>query len=155
MMADSPMLAMALPSWEEAMASCFHFEMKVRLLAGVFFPAESVTRDIGDKTNGKQKVDGLLILVFQKFAFTSEEKAFLTKCNTFRNKLIHCEPDAVRRLVQELDPTFLPPFIVEQIALPQGATGKDVLEIITTRKGAVPVPETSSRSDGFAGWMIQ
>src|SRR5260370_22767373 len=95
MLADSPMLAFSLPRWEEAMLSCFHFEVKVRLLAGKVFPAESVTREIGDTKNG------LLVLLFQRLTFSDNEKAFLPKCNTLRNKLIHCEPDAVRRLGQE------------------------------------------------------
>ena len=45
---DSPVLAVALPHWGEAMLGCFAFEAKVRLLAGKFFRGESVKREIGD-----------------------------------------------------------------------------------------------------------
>ncbi len=131
------------------MLSCFHFEVKVRLLAGKVFPAESVTREIGDTKNG------LLVLLFQRLTFSDNEKAFLPKCNTLRNKLIHCEPDAVRRLVQELIPSFQPPSMVQQIPIPDNATGAAILDVLADRAGAVDVAETLSRNDGFSGWMIQ
>ena len=146
---DSPMLAMCLPAWEGAMLGCFHFEVKVRLLAGKFFPPESVTTEIGPK-------DGLLALLFKRLSFTDEEAAFLPKCNTLRNKLIHCEPDAVRRLVQELDPDFRPPDVVQQVRIPDDMrTGEGILELLNTGKTAVAVSTTSSRSEGFLGWMLQ
>jgi hypothetical protein len=153
MLADAPVLAVSLPHWEEAMLSCFHFEMQVRLLAGKFHPAKSVTTDIGDKKGHP----GLLTMLFQrpKLAFTAAEKSFLPKCNTLRNKLIHCEPDAVRKLVQELTPTFQPPNVVHLFRLPVGASGTAILEMLKTRKGAVNVSATTSRQDGFFGWMLQ
>jgi hypothetical protein len=149
MLADAPMLALSLPRWEEAMLSCFHFEVNVRLLAGKFFPAESVTREIGDLKNG------LLILLYQVLAFTDSEKTFLSKANTLRNKLIHCEPDAVRRLVQELVPAFQPPNVIQQIPLSENVTGAAIADALVNRTGAVNVADTSSRDEGFLGWMIQ
>src|SRR5690348_13402023 len=82
-----PALGSCLPAWEGAMGACFHFEVIVRLAANRFFPTESVTRDIG--TGSKEK--GLLELLFAKLEFSTGEKAFLPKCNTLRNKIIHCE----------------------------------------------------------------
>jgi hypothetical protein len=153
MLADAPELAVSLPHWEEAMLSCFHFEMLVRLLAGKFYPAKSVTTEIGDKRGQP----GLLTTLFHrpKLAFTSAERAFLPKCNTLRNKLIHCEPDAVRKLVQELTPTFQPPDVVQVVRLPPGASGMAILDVLKTKKGAVKVSATASRQDGFHGWMLQ
>lgn len=151
MFESSPALAVALPHWRDAMLSCFYFEVKVRLLAGKFHPAESVTREIGDPKNG------LLAMLFQhpKLTFTADEKAFLPKCNALRNKLIHCEPDAVRKLVQELIPSFQPPNKVQKLKFPEGATAATMLDVLKTQKGAVPVAATPSRQDGFFGWMLQ
>jgi hypothetical protein len=161
MFVDSPAVAFALPHWEEAMLSCFHFEMKVRLLAGKFYPGESVTTDIGDKgkavQGGKAAKPGLLSMLFQrpKLPFTADEKTFLPKCNTLRNKLIHCEPDGVRKLVQELLPAFQPPNKVTSLKFGVGASGAAILDALKTQKGAVPVAATPSRQDGFFGWMLQ
>ena len=147
----SPMLALALPPWERAMVSCFHFELAVRLLAQKFFAGDSVTRDIATGKKG----EGLLPMLFRKIAFRQEEIALLPKCNTLRNKLIHCEPDAVLKIVQELVPKFDPPNLVHQIDFPTDASGSDNLKALTTPNGAIPVKDTSSRQEGFAGWMIQ
>jgi hypothetical protein len=153
MFADAPALAFSLPHWEEAMLSCFHFEVNVRLLAAKFYPAESVGTDIGDK---KDK-PGLLTKLFQrsKLAFSEKEKSFLPKCNTLRNKLIHCEPDAVRKMVKELMPAFQPPDKVQQFKVPVGASRAAIHDFLNARKGAVNVSATSSRQDGFFGWMLQ
>jgi hypothetical protein len=146
-----PALGFCLPVWEGAMGSCFHFELMVRLAANRFFPTESVTRDVGTGAKGQ----GLLDLLFGKLAFSDDERRFLPKCNTLRNKLIHCEPDGVLRLVQEIVPDFRPPSVAQQITLSAGPSGKDVLEAIETKKGAVDVLNTVSREQGFLGWMIQ
>ena len=148
---SSPMLGLSLPKWEEAMGSCFHFELVVRLLANTSFPAESVTRDVADGKKGT----GLLTLLFQHLPFTDEEKAFLPKCNTLRNKLIHCEPDAVARLVKELNPGFNPPPAVSLLRISPDASGADILNVLNTREGAIDVRDTNSRLDGFAGWTLQ
>src|SRR4051794_36934294 len=113
LLSHNPSLAFALGPWERAMVACFRFEVTVRQLAGKFYPGESVTTEIGDK-NGKP---GLMAMLFDrpKLAFTIAEKDFLPKCNRLRNKLIHCEPDAVRRLVQELWPVFQPADTVAQM----------------------------------------
>jgi hypothetical protein len=44
---------------------------------------------------------------------------------------------------------------VRQLQLAPGSSGADILEILTTQKGAVDVRATSFRSEGFAGWMMQ
>lgn len=142
---------MSLPHWEDAMGSCFHFELVVRLLAGKFWPAESVTNKIGDQP-GKP---GLLTKLFQEVPFTAVEKEFLPKCNTLRNKLIHCEPDALARLIQDLVPTFQPPNLVQQIPLPDTTTSGSIIAAIEHRTGAVDVQATVSREEGFFGWMLQ
>jgi hypothetical protein len=153
LISHSPTLAFALGPWERAMVACFRFEVTVRQLAGKFYPAESVTTEIGNK-NGKP---GLLAMLMDrpKLAFSLKEKEFLPKCNRLRNKLIHCEPDAVRQLVQELLPAFEPPDKVVQMKFPNDSTGAEIHEVISTQKGAVPVSTTTSRSDGFMGWMLQ
>jgi hypothetical protein len=148
---SSPMLALCLPKWDAAMGSCFHFELVVRLLAQKFFAGESVTRDIADGKKG----DGLLTLLFRRVNFTEAEKTFLPKCNTLRNKLIHCEPDGVLRIVQELLPGLNPKSVVQQLRFPPASSGAEILETIQTQKGAVDVLATTSRSDGFLGWMLQ
>jgi hypothetical protein len=145
-----PVLGFFLPVWEGAMGSCFHFELIVRMTANRFFPTESVTRDIGNGPKGQ----GLLDLLFGKLNFAAEEQSFLPKCNTLRNKLIHCEPEAVLRLVQELVPQFRPESVAQQLPLPPESRGR-ILEVLETRTGAVDVLETSSRTDGFLGWIIQ
>lgn len=145
------MLALSLPKWDAAMGSCFHFELVVRLLAQKFFAGESVTRDIADGRKGK----GLLTLLFGRVNFSAEEKAFLPSCNTLRNKLIHCEPDGVQRIVQELLPGRNPKSVVQQIRFRPESSGAEILETIQTQKGAVDVLATTSRSDGFLGWMLQ
>jgi hypothetical protein len=145
------MLGLSLPKWEAAMGSCFHFELVVRLLAGIKFPSESVNRDIADGKKG----EGLLTLLFRQMSFTDEERAFLPKCNTLRNKLIHCEPDAVLRLVQDLVPGFQPPSVMKQFNISPGASGTDILQMIVSREGATDVLKTSSRKQGFTGWMVQ
>jgi len=153
MLADAPALAYSLPHWEEAMLASFHFEMHVRLLAGRFHPAESVTTEIGD-SNGKP---GLLKMLFQRptLAFDGAEQSFLPKCNRLRNKLIHCEPDAVRKSVQELMPAFQPPDKVHLLKLPKGASGTAIIETLQTQAGAINVSATASRQEGFFGWMLQ
>ena len=115
--------------------------------------SQSVTTDIGDKKGQP----GLLTTLFQrpKLALTAAERSFLPKCNTLRNKLIHCEPDAVRKLVQELTPTFQPPNLVQLFRLQPGASGTAILDMLKTKKGAVNVSATTSRQDGFFGWMLQ
>ena len=147
---DSPALAIALPQWGEAMLGCFAFEAKVRLLAGKFFLGESVTREIGDPK------DGLLTLLFEKLDFTDGEETFLRRCTTLRNKLIHCEPDAVQRLVTELVPAFRPQVAMFQFHFPEGClTPAVVRDAVENRTGRVPVTQTVSRHDGFIGWMMQ
>jgi hypothetical protein len=146
-----PALGLCLPAWEAAMGACFHFEVIVRLAANRFFPTESVTRDVGTGPKGK----GLLDLLVEKLAFTDDDKAFLPKCNTLRNKIIHCEPDGMLRVVQELAPRFRPRRTTQQITVGAASSGKEILEALETRKGAVDVLETSSREQGFFGWMFQ
>jgi hypothetical protein len=145
---DSPGLAIALPSWEKAMRACFRFEVQVRLTVGQKHPADSVSKDIGGQ-------HGLLPLMFRELTFDKEEQRLLEKCNTLRNKLIHCQPDAVQRLVKELDSGFAPPNLVEQVKIPEGTGLADFEEILQTRKGAQPVLSTFSKERGFYAWMIQ
>lgn len=149
--ASGPLLARCLPTWEAAMGSCFHFELLVRLLAQKHLGGESVTRDIGDRGTRP----GLLSRLFETLEFSEEEQAFLPKCNTLRNKLIHCEPDGVLRVVRELVPGFDPENRVHKHELPPGGSGEAILETLESQRGAVPVQSTSSRTDGFLGWMIQ
>ena len=148
---QSPLLELCLPKWQTAMAACFHFELLVRLLAQKFFAGESVTRDVADGRKG----DGLLTLLFGRLEFSSDERLFLPKCNTLRNKLIHCEPDALLRVVRELAPEFTPRSMVRRLTLEEQASGAQILAAIQTQDGAVDVMNTTSRADGFLGWMIQ
>lgn len=147
---DSPLLATALPQWARAMLGCFTVEVKVRLLAGKYFPSESVAKDIGAQEGG------LLELLFAKLAFSDDEKAFLRRCIKLRNKLIHCEPDKVRSLVQEFDPTFRPPNLFKKFRVPEGGlTAAVVVDAVTNGTGGVNVIGTRSRDEGFLGWMLQ
>ncbi len=145
----SPSLANALPHWARAMLGCFTVEAKVRLLAGKYFPSESVTKEIG--TDG-----GLLDLLFGKLGFSDEEKTFLRRCIKLRNKLIHCEPDKVRSILQEIDPTFQPPNLFKKFSVPEGGlTDAVVIDAVTNGTGGVNVVGTKSRDEGFMGWMLQ
>jgi len=148
---QSPMLELCLPKWQAAMVACFQFELVVRLLAQKWFAGESVTRHIGDGSKGM----GLLSLLFLKLEFSPEERVFLPRCNTLRNKLIHCEPDALLRIVRELEPQFNPASAVRRTTLEPGASGADILSAIATQAGAVDMMSTTSQSDGFLGWMLQ
>lgn len=133
------------------MGSCFHFELLVRLLAQKHFAGESVTRDIADGRRG----EGLLSLLFGKLTFTDEERAFLPKCNRLRNKLIHCEPDGVLKVVQELVPAFDPSSNVRKFVFPPDSTGETIMRVLDAHEDAVDVQDTTSRTDGFLGWMMQ
>jgi hypothetical protein len=143
-------LNLALPRWEAAMGSCFHFELVVRLLANASFPAESVTRDVADGKKGH----GLLTLLFGHLTFSEEEKTFLIKCNTLRNKLIHCEPDAIAKLAKELNPTFSPPPVAIQVNISESPR-ESLVRAVTTGEGAIDVRTTRSRTEGFLGWILQ
>jgi hypothetical protein len=147
---SSPVLNLTLPRWEAAMGSCFHFELAVRLLANPSFPTESVTRDVADGKRGQ----GLLTLLFGHLTFSEEEKAFLVKCNTLRNKLIHCEPDAVARLAKELNPAFSPPPVAIQVNI-SDSPRESLVRAVTTGEGAIDIRDTRSRTEGFLGWMLQ
>jgi hypothetical protein len=116
------------------MGSCFHFELLVRLLAQKHFSGESVTRDIGDRGNQQ----GLLSRLFQTLTFSEDEKLFLPKRNTVRNKLIHCEPDALLRIVQELVPAFNPPSIASKLTFPQPGSAETILAALESQRGAIP-----------------
>jgi hypothetical protein len=72
-----------------------------------------------------------------------------------RNKLIHCEPDALLRLIQELEPGFRPPPRVKELRFEHGATGAEMLATLQTLKGATYVANTTSRERGFYGWMLE
>jgi hypothetical protein len=147
---DSPVLAIALPHWGEAMLGCFAFEAKVRLLAGKFFLGESVKREIGDPK------DGLLTLLFNKLQFTDEEQKFLRSCNRLRNKLIHCEPDAVQILVLELVPAFRPGAAMVRFEVPKsGLTDSFVRDSVEDPSTGTPGINTISKQDGFIGWLLQ
>jgi hypothetical protein len=147
---NSPVLAVALPHWGEAMLGCFAFEAKVRLLAGKFFRGESVKREIGDPK------DGLLTLFSNKLDFSDNEQKFLRTCNKLRNKLIHCEPDAVQSLVMELMPDFRPQAAMVRFKVPEGGlTASFVRDSAENPSGGTPVVDTVSRQDGFIGWLLQ
>ena len=146
---DSPTLAVALPQWARAMLGCFTVEAKLRLLTGKYFPAESVTKDLGE-------AGGVLDLLFRKLPFADEEQVFLRRCVRLRNKLIHCEPDEVRRLVQEFVPAFQPPSVFKKFRVPEGGLSPEaIIDAVTSGSGGVNVPDTKSRDQGFLGWMMQ
>jgi hypothetical protein len=144
-------LNISLPQWEGAMRACFHFEVIVRILAQKHFLGESITRDVADGKKG----EGLLTLLFRLLTFTEEEKLYLLRCNSLRNKLIHCEPDGVLRVLREIMPDFAPPNRAFRINLSGGESGAELVTTIQTMRGAVPVQRTSSREDGFLGWMLE
>jgi hypothetical protein len=148
-----PSLAVCLPSWEAAMGTCFHFEVSVRLLAQKHFGGRSITEDVGDRENGKKP--GLLSMLFDKLSFSDEEKVFLPRCNRLRNKIIHCEQDALQACVRELKPDFVPRPTVTRMNSPKGASAEEMLSVIQDRTNAVPVQGTSTRADGFFGWMLE
>lgn len=138
------MLGVALPQWLAAMKACFIFELSVRILAQKRFPKESIERDIGDRG----KSEGLLSLLFREWTFTTEERDFLPVCNKLRNKLIHCEPDVLYKIVQELDPTFHPPPRVTRVKLPGDLSTVEPTHVAL-------VKDTTTREDGFVGWMME
>ncbi len=142
------MLGTFLWAWEAAMGSCFHFELSARLLAQVRFARESIDLDLGAR-------DGLLPLLFRHWPFTDDEKDFLPKCNALRNKIIHCEPDALYRIVNKIDPSFMPPPHVRSLTLDEHASGSEILAAITTHDGSVAVNSTTTRDQGFSGWMME
>lgn len=148
----NPALAFCLPRWEAAMGACFLLEAEVRLAAGKYFPAESVGLELGDKSPSKR---GLLTLLFSRVQFEEGEQVVLRKCVGLRNKLIHCEPDALQKQLKELVQDFEPQGQVVQMRFPEGATAAEMIKIVQTRAGAVPVQETVSRSEGFHGWMLE
>ena len=95
-------------------------------------------------------------MLFEKLDFTDDEETLLRKCTTLRNKLIHCEPDAVQRLVTELLPAFRPQVAMFQFHFPKGGlTPAVVRNAVENRTDGVPVTQTVSRQDGFIGWMMQ
>jgi hypothetical protein len=147
-----PALAFSLPAWENAMGACFLLEAVVRLFAGKFFPGESVRLDLGDKSS---KQPGLLTLLFSKVDFTESEREILRKSVGLRNKLIHCEPDVLQARLKELVSGFNPSGEVFQLRFPDGATAPEMIQIMQTRAGAIPVQETVSRTNGFLGWMME
>ena len=146
-----PTLDLSLPAWEGAMGACSHYEVMVRILAQKHFAGESITRDIADQ--GKKK--GLLSMLFRKLTFSEKEQRFLLRCNRLRNKLIHCEPDAVLRVLQEIAPAFKPAEVGGMFTLSESQSGDDLVATLTTVRGAVPAQATSSRKDGFLGWMTE
>jgi len=137
------MLGISLPRWDEAMLACFHFELQVRLLASKYFPSESVV----DKTAD------LLKLLYKKIPFAQDEKVRLTRCNQLRNKLIHCEPDALLKLVKESNPGFCPAPVVREVDIPQSTL--TISKLFGAIARAVNVQSTSSRDAGFQGWMME
>jgi hypothetical protein len=149
----SPNLANCLPSWETAMGTCFHFEVAVRLLAQKHFAGRSITENVGDRENNGKKKPGLLSLLFAKLSFSDEEKSFLPQCNHMRNKIIHCEPDALQAAIKEMKPDFAPRAKVVRMRLPAGAKSEEMISVLENQTNAVPVKETSTRADGFYGWM--
>ena len=146
--ASGPILGTFLWAWEAAMGSCFHFELSARLLAQVRFARESIELDLGARA-------GLLALLFRHWPFTDDEKDFLPKCNTMRNKIIHCEPDTLYKIVREIDPSFTPPPHVRSVTLDEHASGSEILDAITTQRGVVDVKNTTTRDQGFSGWMME
>ncbi len=152
---DSFSVALALPPWEIAMRACFRFELEVRLTVGRKRPADSVALDIGDKHYKGNPRPGLLSLLFEQYEFSPKEQEFIRKCNTLRNKLIHCEPDKVQELAMELARGFSPQNLVTNIPIPDDASGADVKRILTNLEGASPVRNTTARDQGFFGWMLQ
>lgn len=150
-------LTFSLPKWEDAMGSCFLFEAHVRLLAGKYFAGESVSRNLGDGPPDKdgRVTPGLLTMLFRKIEFSDQEQDLLRKCNGIRNKLIHCEPDALMRALQKMVVNFKPPNQVIELNIGVNATGAEIIEILQTQRGAVPVQNTVSRERGFHGWMLE
>jgi hypothetical protein len=150
-----PILAHALPPWEGAMVSCFQWEMMVRLAAGKFWPGLSVATSIGDSKgkNGQPGKPGLLTMLYGKLPFTDDEKLFLNQSQKVRNKLIHCQPDALLKEIQVIWAKFKPPEKSQMIRLPND--GSAIREVLETQRGAVPVQSTVSEQDGFVGWMLE
>jgi len=133
------------------MGTSFHFEVSVRLLSQKNFGGRSITQDIAESGNKP----GLLKMLFGKLAFTDEEKAFLPQCNRLRNKIIHCEQDALQKAVREMKPDFVPRPQVTRTRFPKGSDPEEMLAALQNRTDAVPVQATSTRADGFYGWMLE
>lgn len=148
---SSPTLALCLPKWEQAMGACFHFELCVRLLAQKHFLGESVSTDVGDQ----KRKPGLLTMLFGRLQFSDEEREFLPKCNRLRNKLIHCEPDKVVAVLREIVPEFRPTNKIQELKFGAEASAEEMIEVIRTRRNAINVQDTTSRQEGFLGWMMQ
>jgi len=149
MLRGSPMLAMVLPEWNELALRCAWFELKVRLVAGETHPGESVS-------NGRLGGDnGLLSLIFGTRPFDAAQQELLRSCVRVRNKVVHCEPDALLRELQKVDPTFSPPPTVTQLSVDGAQSGAEIREALETRRNAVAVQDTNSRKEGFFGWMLE
>ena len=147
------MLDVSLPAWERAVGACFHYEVMVRILAQKHFAGESIKKDIADKGKGKGKGKGLLTMLFEALSFSQPEQEFLLRCNYPRNKLIHCEPDAVLRVLQQIEPNFKPTDAAFMMKLADEEP--DLLGRLQTLSGVVRVQTTSSREEGFVGWMLE
>lgn len=148
MLRDSPMLRMVLPIWNAVALHCAWFELQVRLAAGVTDPAASVNKNIGGE-------HGLLTVLFEGGGYEEGDQQLLRSCAVIRNKLLHCEPDALLRELRKLDPTFEPPRAVTQVNLGNAASGAEIRDALATQEGAVSVQDTVSREAGFFGWMME
>lgn len=135
------------------MGTCFHFEVAVRLLAQKHFAGRSITENVGGQEKNDAKNPGLLSLLFTKLSFSDEEKSFLRQCNHLRNKIIHCEPDALQAAIKAMKPDFAPAAKVVRGHFPKGANSEETRSVLENQTNAVPVKETSTRTDGFYGWM--
>lgn len=134
-------LAKSLPT--AAMGACFHFELMIRLLVG---------RD--DPPARLRKRSSILARLKPHFA-AAREWEYLDDCSELRNKLTHCELDAVRKIVLRRVPDFKPRDLVHEAKVEDGAPILPQRERMQRLENTIAVSQTFSRSNGFMGWMLQ
>ena len=52
-----------------------------------------------------------------------------------------------------MKPDFAPRAKVVRMRLPNGENSEEMISVLENQTNAVPVKETSTRADGFYGWM--
>jgi hypothetical protein len=52
-------------------------------------------------------------------------------------------------------PDFQPPALVQRVEIGGARSSEDILRALETLEGAVDVMTTTSRAEGFVGWMLQ
>jgi len=130
-------LAHSLAKWEAATLACTRFEFGIRLQVGVTHPRESVNA----------KLSELIPLT----GCSESEQATLALCVRARNKLLHCELDALLAVLTQADATFQP----QRRSTKAIEVGRNPLDTLNQLSSAVDVQDTKTRDEGFFGWLLE